>query len=143
VDSADRSAITDGLTPESAALFSSLPHGICSELLEDRDPHGNVQVSHIEMGELAHAPVTICLQRCWLASGHGRRSTRLRAFSLVPLNPTRRAEKLLIRLVEAECNARRKEGRFSGKFNALSKFFGESAPPRAESVGRALPRCAK
>ncbi len=32
------------LTPESRALFQSLPAGIAAQLLLDRDPHGNVQV---------------------------------------------------------------------------------------------------
>ncbi len=36
------------LTKESAAVFSSLPAGIQMQLCNDRDPHGNVQVSLIE-----------------------------------------------------------------------------------------------
>lgn len=40
------------LSAESAQTFSSMPGGIRSQLLEDRDPHGNVQVSRIETEKL-------------------------------------------------------------------------------------------
>ena len=40
------------LTPESAALFKSLPPEIARQFLDDRDPHGNVQVSRIETEKL-------------------------------------------------------------------------------------------
>lgn len=40
------------LTPESAAVFQSLPGGIANQLTLDRDPHGNVQVSLIETEKL-------------------------------------------------------------------------------------------
>ena len=35
-----------------SALMSSLPSGIQAQLMKDRDPHGNVQVSHIETEKL-------------------------------------------------------------------------------------------
>jgi pyrophosphate--fructose-6-phosphate 1-phosphotransferase len=40
------------LSPESLALFQSLPGEIAKQLLMDRDPHGNVQVSRIETEKL-------------------------------------------------------------------------------------------
>lgn len=40
------------LSAESAQTFSVMPAGIRSQLLEDRDPHGNVQVSRIETEKL-------------------------------------------------------------------------------------------
>ncbi|MDR0941724.1 MAG: diphosphate--fructose-6-phosphate 1-phosphotransferase [Bacteroidales bacterium] len=41
-----------GLTPASAAVYSSLPDAIARQLTLDRDPHGNVQVSLIETEKL-------------------------------------------------------------------------------------------
>jgi pyrophosphate--fructose-6-phosphate 1-phosphotransferase len=40
------------LSPESLSLFRSLPGEIAKQLLMDRDPHGNVQVSRIETEKL-------------------------------------------------------------------------------------------
>ena len=40
------------LKPSCRALFDSLPHNIQEELLLERDPHGNVQVSRIEMEKM-------------------------------------------------------------------------------------------
>jgi len=40
------------LTKESASLFASLPQDIANQLLLDRDPHGNIQVSKIESERL-------------------------------------------------------------------------------------------
>ena len=51
--------IAEKITPESAAVFKSLPLGIANQLTLDRDPHGNVQVSLIEteklLGEMVKA----------------------------------------------------------------------------------------
>lgn len=40
------------LSADSAAVFTSLPEGIATQLTLDRDPHGNVQVSKIETEKL-------------------------------------------------------------------------------------------
>ena len=40
------------LTESSRALFNSLPKAISNQLLLDRDPHGNVQVSKIDTERL-------------------------------------------------------------------------------------------
>lgn len=44
--------ISEKITPESSAVFKSLPAGIATQLTLDRDPHGNVQVSLIETEKL-------------------------------------------------------------------------------------------
>ncbi|MBQ8634860.1 diphosphate--fructose-6-phosphate 1-phosphotransferase [bacterium] len=44
--------IVSELDPTSAKLFNSLPSAIKAQLLMDRDPHGNVQVSKIETEKL-------------------------------------------------------------------------------------------
>ena len=49
---AKRSFIESKLTEDSAAVFTLLPAGIANQLLLDRDPHGNVQVSLIETEKL-------------------------------------------------------------------------------------------
>jgi pyrophosphate--fructose-6-phosphate 1-phosphotransferase len=46
------------LTKESASVFASLPLDIKKQLLMDRDPHGNVQVSRIETDKLLIDMVT-------------------------------------------------------------------------------------
>jgi diphosphate-dependent phosphofructokinase len=45
-------AVAQQLTPPSLLCFQSLPGHIREQLLEDRDPHGNVQVSHIATEQL-------------------------------------------------------------------------------------------
>jgi len=45
-------AVGEELSPNSAALFNYLPASIRKQLLADRDPHGNVQVSLIETEKL-------------------------------------------------------------------------------------------
>ena len=44
--------VAEKLSPESSAVFKSLPPGIATQLTLDRDPHGNVQVSLIETEKL-------------------------------------------------------------------------------------------
>ena len=65
-----------------ASLMKSLPGGITSQLMLDRDPHGNVQVSQIE------------------------------------------TEKLLVDMVRARLQEMKKAGAYSGKFSAITHFFG-------------------
>lgn len=51
-ENADESIVAGALSPENAAVFKSLPALIRAQLLMDRDPHGNVQVSKIETEKL-------------------------------------------------------------------------------------------
>ncbi len=44
--------VAEKLTAESKAVFISLPEGFANQLMLDRDPHGNVQVSLIETEKL-------------------------------------------------------------------------------------------
>ncbi|MDR2149237.1 MAG: diphosphate--fructose-6-phosphate 1-phosphotransferase [Spirochaetaceae bacterium] len=44
--------LRSAISPEALKLLQSLPDDIASELLMDRDPHGNVQVSRIETDQL-------------------------------------------------------------------------------------------
>ncbi|AEC02113.1 diphosphate--fructose-6-phosphate 1-phosphotransferase [Parasphaerochaeta coccoides] len=81
-DKARQEFIASHLSTTSATAFAFLPDGIRKQLLMDRDPHGNVQVSRIE------------------------------------------TEKLLIELVTQRLADWKKEGKFSGSFNALNHFFG-------------------
>lgn len=54
--------LAEQLSPESAAVFKSLPAGIATQLTLDRDPHGNVQVSLVEteklLGEMVKTKLT-------------------------------------------------------------------------------------
>lgn len=70
------------LNPNLAQLMQSLPDEISSQLILDRDPHGNVVVSQIE------------------------------------------TEKLLIEMVSKKLKELKKEGKYNGKFSAISHFFG-------------------
>ena len=70
------------LSAGSRKVFDSLPDEIKGQLLADRDPHGNVQVSKIE------------------------------------------TEKLLIQTVTKKLKQMKEQGKYNGKFSALSHFFG-------------------
>ncbi len=65
-----------------ADLMRSLPDGIARQLMLDRDPHGNVQVSLIE------------------------------------------TEKLLVEMIRTELAKLKKAGQYTGKFAAITHFFG-------------------
>jgi len=60
--------INSKLTAASSQAFSSMPHEIQFQLLADRDPHGNVQVSRIETEKLL-ADMVGDLLREWKAKG--------------------------------------------------------------------------
>ena len=47
-----RTNVMNNLSYASKALFSFLPHSISTQILLDRDPHGNVQVSKIDTEKL-------------------------------------------------------------------------------------------
>jgi len=47
-----REFVTEGLSDESSIVYDSLPNDIADQLIMDRDPHGNVQVSKIETEKL-------------------------------------------------------------------------------------------
>ena len=52
------SAVADSLSPASAAVWRLIPPTLRGELMLDRDPHGNVQVSRIETERLLAGLVT-------------------------------------------------------------------------------------
>ena len=52
LDASDLAVVAAALSPASREVFESLSIGFQREFLEDRDPHGNVQVSHIETEKL-------------------------------------------------------------------------------------------
>ncbi len=60
--------VEDRLSEESKKAFQSLPHSIQIQLLADRDPHGNVQVSKIDTEKLLLEAVEIKLKQ-WKQQG--------------------------------------------------------------------------
>ncbi len=77
-----RDIVAGALPAPLAALLQSLPQSFQAQLMLDRDPHGNVQVSQIE------------------------------------------TEKLLVEMVKARLAALAVKGNYSGKFAAITHFFG-------------------
>ena len=66
------------LSRDTSYVFSSLPGGIQSQLLDDRDPHGNVQVSRIETEKLIIELVSERLNRMKL---HGEYNGKFSALA--------------------------------------------------------------
>lgn len=79
---AKKEFILGKLPKKLADLMKSLPAGISSQLMLDRDPHGNVQVSLIE------------------------------------------TEKLLVEMIKTRLAELKKAGKYTGKFAAITHFFG-------------------
>ena len=77
-----KSFILSKLPKKLADLMRSLPDGISNQLMLDRDPHGNVQVSLIE------------------------------------------TEKLLVEMIRHQLAVLKKSGKYTGKFSAITHFFG-------------------
>ena len=57
-------AVADSLSPASAAVWRLIPPTLRGELMLDRDPHGNVQVSRIETERLLAGLVTARVEAC-------------------------------------------------------------------------------
>jgi pyrophosphate--fructose-6-phosphate 1-phosphotransferase len=68
------------LSPESGTLFQSLPEEIAKQLLMDRDPHGNVQVSRIETEKLLISMVEKKLSRLKKTGTYGGKFSALGHF---------------------------------------------------------------
>ncbi len=79
---AKKEFILGKLPKKLADLMKSLPAGIAGQLMLDRDPHGNVQVSLIE------------------------------------------TEKLLVEMIKTRLAELKKQGKYTGKFAAITHFFG-------------------
>ncbi|MDR2577882.1 MAG: diphosphate--fructose-6-phosphate 1-phosphotransferase [Chitinispirillales bacterium] len=67
-DDAKVKFVTEKLSKDMAEAFKSLPAAIQKQLLADRDPHGNVQVSRIETEKLLMEMVEALLRE-WKAKG--------------------------------------------------------------------------
>jgi pyrophosphate--fructose-6-phosphate 1-phosphotransferase len=77
----DQSAWLEGLlSPGSRSLFQSLPAEIAQQLLMDRDPHGNVQVSRIETEKLLISMVEKKLSQLKKAGTYGGKFSALGHF---------------------------------------------------------------
>ena len=66
--SAKREYIINKLSPQNSEIYASLPHSVARQLTLDRDPHGNVQVSHIETEKLLSEMVKYKLKE-WAKAG--------------------------------------------------------------------------
>jgi len=75
-----REWINHELSRDSSYVFSSLPRGIQMQLLDDRDPHGNVQVSRIETEKLLIELVSERLDRLKLKGEYNGKFSALAHF---------------------------------------------------------------
>ncbi len=75
-----REWINHELSRDSSYVFSSLPRGIQMQLLDDRDPHGNVQVSRIETEKLLIELVSERLDRMKLKGEYNGKFSALAHF---------------------------------------------------------------
>lgn len=75
-----REWINHELSRDCSYVFSSLPRGIQAQLLDDRDPHGNVQVSRIETEKLLMELVGERLDRMKLKGEYNGRFSALAHF---------------------------------------------------------------
>jgi len=60
---ATEESVAAALSPEKALCFKYLPDFIRAQLLNDRDPHGNVQVAKIETDKLLAATISVELEK--------------------------------------------------------------------------------
>ena len=58
-----RDLVAENLSAESQEVFNSLPNNIANQLMADRDPHGNVQVSLIETEKMLIDMVKVKLKK--------------------------------------------------------------------------------
>ena len=70
-DGADAEGIEDKLSPKARETFAYMPPMIREQMLADRDPHGNVQVSKIETEKLLHHTTMAELAKLKAAGKYG------------------------------------------------------------------------
>ena len=82
MDAGAKAAYVAGkLAGDSAKVFKSLPDGIQKQLCNDRDPHGNVQVSLIETEKMLAEMVGVCLKEMKAAGTYcGKFATQVHFF---------------------------------------------------------------